>query len=97
MRSIFSELVRQERLVVVEDLSVEAPKTKLFNAKLKDVINNLTLAVEQTTRNYTVQSINDPMMYISGITNAKFKDVRFAHMMDGSSRLFFSMGQSVRP
>ncbi|MBB1439119.1 50S ribosomal protein L4 [Shewanella sp. SG41-4] len=35
LRSIFSELVRQERLVVVESFGVEAPKTKELKAKLK--------------------------------------------------------------
>lgn len=35
MASILSELNRQGRLVVVEGLSVEAPKTKLFAQKLK--------------------------------------------------------------
>jgi len=34
MRSIFSELVRQERLVILEEFGVEAPKTKELNAKL---------------------------------------------------------------
>lgn len=34
LRSIFSELVRSDRLVVVDDFKVEAPKTKEFNAKL---------------------------------------------------------------
>lgn len=34
MRSIFSELVRQGRLLVVDEFSVSAPKTKLFNEKL---------------------------------------------------------------
>lgn len=34
MRSIFSELVRQERLVVIEEFGVEAPKTKELTAKL---------------------------------------------------------------
>ena len=34
MRSIVSELVRQERLVVVENLTIEAPKTRLLLAKL---------------------------------------------------------------
>ncbi len=34
MRSIFSELVRQKRLVVLEEFGVEAPKTKELNAKL---------------------------------------------------------------
>lgn len=37
MRSILSELVRQDRLAVVDDFSVEAPKTKLFNDKIKSL------------------------------------------------------------
>ncbi|QNI01598.1 50S ribosomal protein L4 [Halomonas sp. SH5A2] len=37
MRSILSELVRQERLVVVEEFNVEAPKTKQVAAKLKEL------------------------------------------------------------
>jgi large subunit ribosomal protein L4 len=35
MRSILSELVRQERLVVVESFSLDAPKTKSLVEKLK--------------------------------------------------------------
>ncbi|ABI37281.1 LSU ribosomal protein L4P [Shewanella sp. MR-4] len=35
LKSILSELVRQDRLVVVESFSVEAPKTKELKAKLK--------------------------------------------------------------
>ncbi len=35
MRSIFSELVRQERLVILDEFSVDAPKTKELTAKLK--------------------------------------------------------------
>jgi len=34
MRSIFSELVRQDRLVVLEEFGVDAPKTKELTAKL---------------------------------------------------------------
>jgi len=37
LRSVFSELVRQNRLVVVKDLELEAPKTKLLAGKLKDL------------------------------------------------------------
>ena len=37
MRSILSELVRQERLVAIEEFSVEAPKTKQVAAKLKEL------------------------------------------------------------
>jgi large subunit ribosomal protein L4 len=37
MKSIFSELVRQERLIVVDNFSVEAPKTKELVAKLNEL------------------------------------------------------------
>ena len=37
LRSMMSELVRQDRLVIVNELSLEAPKTKLLAAKLKDL------------------------------------------------------------
>jgi len=49
VRSILSELVRQERLVVVEDFSIEAPKTKLLVEKLKDLgaAEAMIITVEQ--------------------------------------------------
>ena len=37
LRSVMSELVRQDRLVVVEELTIEAPKTKLLAQKLKEL------------------------------------------------------------
>jgi large subunit ribosomal protein L4 len=37
MRSMLSELVRQDRLVVVKELDLEAPKTKLLASKLKEL------------------------------------------------------------
>ncbi|PMH42592.1 50S ribosomal protein L4 [Vibrio sp. 10N.286.49.B3] len=37
MKSILSELVRQERLIVVDNFSVEAPKTKELVAKLNEL------------------------------------------------------------
>ncbi|WP_114418048.1 50S ribosomal protein L4 [Marinospirillum perlucidum] len=37
MRSILSELARQDRLVAVEDFSVDAPKTKLLATKLAEM------------------------------------------------------------
>ena len=37
LKSILSELVRQDRLIVVESFAVEAPKTKLLVQKLKDM------------------------------------------------------------
>jgi large subunit ribosomal protein L4 len=37
LRSVFSELVRQDRLVVIKEFALEAPKTKLLATKLKDL------------------------------------------------------------
>ena len=37
LRSVLSELVRQDRLVVVKELSLEAPKTKQLATKLKEL------------------------------------------------------------
>jgi len=36
IRSVLSELIRQDRLVVVNELAIEAPKTKLLASKLKE-------------------------------------------------------------
>ena len=36
LRSVMSELIRQDRLVVVNELTLEAPKTKLLATKLKE-------------------------------------------------------------
>jgi large subunit ribosomal protein L4 len=37
LRSMLSELIRQDRLVVVESLELEAPKTKLLATRLKEL------------------------------------------------------------
>jgi large subunit ribosomal protein L4 len=36
IRSVLSELIRQDRMVVVNEIALEAPKTKLLAAKLKE-------------------------------------------------------------
>lgn len=48
MASIFSELIRQERLVVVEAITVETPKTKLLAAKLNEMGVESVLIVSET-------------------------------------------------
>lgn len=45
LRSIFSELVRQDRLVIVENFTLEAPKTKELNNKLKSMELNDALII----------------------------------------------------
>jgi large subunit ribosomal protein L4 len=52
MQAILSELVRQERLVVVEDFVIDAPKTKAFSAKLKELeLTNVLVVVEEVDDN----------------------------------------------
>lgn len=48
LRSILSELVRQDRLVVVDAFSVSAPKTKELLAKLGEMEANDALIVTET-------------------------------------------------
>ena len=48
IRSILSELNRQQRLIVVEDITVDAPKTKQMTAKLSDLGISKTLIVTET-------------------------------------------------
>ena len=52
MKSILSELVRQERLIVVDNFSVEAPKTKDLVAKLKDLeLNDVLIVTSEVDEN----------------------------------------------
>jgi len=47
MRAIFSELIRQDRLVVTPAIEVDAPKTKLLVEKLKSLtLDNVLIVVE---------------------------------------------------
>ena len=48
IRSILSELNRQQRLIVVEDITVDAPKTKQMTARLSDLGVSKTLIVTET-------------------------------------------------
>ena len=47
LRSVFGELIRQDRLVIVKELELEAPKTKLLAGKLKELgLDNVLLLNE---------------------------------------------------
>lgn len=48
IRSMLSELNRQQRLIVVEDITVDAPKTKQMSAKLADLGVAKTLIITET-------------------------------------------------
>jgi len=48
IRSMLSELNRQQRLIIVEDITVDAPKTRQMAAKLADLGVSKTLIVTET-------------------------------------------------
>ncbi len=59
LRSIFSELARQERLVVVEDFGVDAPKTKGLLAKLAELnLQDVLIVTEDVSENLYLSSRN---------------------------------------
>lgn len=66
MRSILSELVRQDRLAVVDEFSVEAPKTKLFADKIKsmNVGESVMVVTDSFDENLYLSSRNLPHVLV---------------------------------
>lgn len=65
IRCIFSELVRQERLVVVEELKLQAPKTKLMVAKLKEMdLANVLIITEGVDLDLYLSARNLPKVNV---------------------------------
>ncbi|MDG2046107.1 MAG: 50S ribosomal protein L4 [Halioglobus sp.] len=59
MRSIMSELARQDRLMVVESLDLEAPKTKLLVKHLSDYgVENVLIVCSQLDENLYLAARN---------------------------------------
>jgi len=65
LRSIFSELNRQERLIIVDDITIDAIKTKQLMSKLKDLDAPRALIVTDT---------GDEKLYLSA-RNLPYVDV----------------------
>ncbi len=59
LRSILSELARQERLVVVESFELDAPKTKSLIQKLSEYgVQDVLIVTEEVTENLYLSSRN---------------------------------------
>ena len=59
LQSIFSGLVRQDRLVVVENFAVETPKTKELVAKLKELeLKDVLIVTEEVEENLFLAARN---------------------------------------
>jgi large subunit ribosomal protein L4 len=64
MRSVLSELLRQERLLLVEEFAIEAPKTKLVRDKLAGLgIEKCLIVVEAFDENLWLGARNLPHVF----------------------------------
>lgn len=90
IRSILSELVRQERLVVVEDFAVAETKTKAMVAKMKEFGEGSMLVVTET---------GDEALYLSArnLINIDITDVSGLNPVSlvGFDKVIFTVG-SIR-
>lgn len=68
LQCIWSELVRQDRLVIVDSFDVEAPKTKAFISKLKTLeLSNVLVVADAITENLFLSSRNVPHVSLSDV------------------------------
>ena len=71
LRCILSELVRQERLVVVDSISVEAPKTKMLASQLKEMqLSNVLIITNTEDPNLYLSARNIPHVEVSDVQGA---------------------------
>ena len=70
LRSVFGELVRKERLVIVKELGIEAPKTKLLANRLKELeLDNVLILNEAFDENVFLAARNLPNVGICDVAS----------------------------
>ncbi len=87
MQSILSELSRQDRLIVTEEFSVEAPKTKEVQANLKNLeLGNVLIVVEEVDNNLYLGARN--------LRNVEVIDVQGVNPVNliGFEKVLFTVG-----
>ncbi|WP_428101515.1 50S ribosomal protein L4 [Candidatus Rariloculus sp.] len=68
LRSLLSELLRQERLLITNELTLEAPKTKALKARLDEFgIDRGLLVVEAFDRNLWLAARNLPHVFVAAV------------------------------
>jgi large subunit ribosomal protein L4 len=71
MRSILSELVRQKRLVAIEEFVVDAPKTKQVAAKLKELnLEKVLIVTEEVDEKLYLAARNLPHVDVVDVAAA---------------------------
>ena len=71
MRSLVSELVRQERLLVIESLAVNEPKTKVMKARLAELgVSNALVLTDGLDSNVYLAARNIPGVVVMDVAIA---------------------------
>ena len=72
MQAILSELVRQDRLVIVEELAIAEPKTKAFIGKMKeyDLPQSVLVVADQVEENLYLAARNVPHVAVCDVAGA---------------------------
>lgn len=69
MRSILSELVRQDRIMIVNDFSVDAPKTKVLANKLSGMgLSDVLILTEKVDESLYLAARNMPKVQVKEAT-----------------------------
>ncbi len=70
LRSMISELVRQDRLVIINELALDAPKTRLLAARLKQLeLDNVLILNEAFDENVFLAARNLPNVGICDVAS----------------------------
>ena len=70
LRSVFGELIRQDRLVIVKELGIDAPKTKLLATKLKELeLDNVLILNEAFDEKLFLAARNLPNVGICDVAS----------------------------
>ncbi len=87
MRSILSELIRQDRMIVAEDFSVDSPKTKQVQSRLLELnLENVLVVVEEVDSNLYLGARN-----IRGVDVIDVQGVNPVNLI-GYEKVLFTVG-----
>ena len=86
MQAILSELARASRLLVVEELIVDAPKTKILVNKLKELsLEKVTIVVDKLDENLLLSARN-----IKGVEVVEVSDINPVSLV-GAEKVLFTL------
>lgn len=87
IRSMLSELIRQERLLVVEDIKVDSPKTKNLASKLVELeLDRVTIVTETGDENLYLSARNLPGVAVTDVAGITPVDLA------GSEKILMTVG-----